>query len=226
MEPLLKFLKDFSLKPIPILDDSIPIQRYVPISLAVDNPELLTFDSTDPIACEAHINYFLEQNNASVAYGGYLEKRDLYKDKANFSGTGEEQRNIHLGMDFWAPAGTRVMVPISGKVHSFNNNSAKDDYGPTIILTHEVEGIQFHTLYGHLSLESLDNLSVGKKFHEGEFLATLGTSDINVNYAPHLHFQIIQNIGEYEGDYPGVCAIRNMEYYSKNCPDPNLLLKI
>jgi hypothetical protein len=41
-----------------------------------------------------------------------------------------------------------------------------------------------------------------------------------------LHFQIIEEISNTFGDYPGVCSKSDLDYYLKNCPDPNLLLKI
>ncbi|MEK6154859.1 peptidoglycan DD-metalloendopeptidase family protein [Flavobacteriaceae bacterium 3-367] len=226
MEPLLLFFKNFSVKPIAILDETIPIQEYVPIDLSIDNNALLSFDITNPNACQQYIDDVLNEGQGSVAYGGYLERRNLYNGRAGFSGLVDGQRNIHLGMDFWSKAGTAVRVPISGKVHSFRNNHSAGDYGPTIILVHEVEGIRFHTLYGHLSLASLEPLYVGRKFYQGDTLGTLGTTEINVNYAPHLHFQIIRNLGEYKGDYPGVCTTKDKEYYAKNCPNPNLLLKV
>ena len=86
--------------------------------------------------------------------------------------------------------------------------------------------IKFYTLYGHLSAESLTNLEIGKVFLKGEKIATLGNYPINGDYAPHLHFQIIKNIEEYKGDYPGVCSATTLDYYLNNCPDPNLLLKL
>ncbi len=131
-----------------------------------------------------------------------------------------------MGVDFWAKAGTTVLAPIHGTVHSFQNNAAIGDYGPTIILQHEIQGIRFYSLYGHLSLASLDELHIGKSFRSGDVIGTLGTPDINVNYAPHLHFQLIQDIGEYFGDYPGVCTTKDMEYYKENCPNPLYLLKV
>jgi hypothetical protein len=45
-----------------------------------------------------------------------------------------------------------------------------------------------------------------------------------MDYAPHLHFQIIADISNSFGDYPEFVKI--MAFYLKNCPDPNLLLKI
>ena len=212
--------------PISILDNTIPIHKYTAIDLSVANDELLKIDIPDPYTCKNYIDDILRDNNAQVAYGGYLEKRNLYQNNSNFLEKGETPRNIHLGIDFWTKAGTKVVTPIKGKVHSFANNNFSGDYGPTIILSHSLAGISFHTLYGHLSLESLENLYIGKEYDQGEELATLGTPDINVNYAPHLHFQIIRDMGKCEGDFPGVSTLKELEYHTKNCPDPQFLLKI
>ena len=210
---------------IPILDDAIPIQAYTRLDLSNSNPELNSIDITKHHQCQDYIDCVLTRNNALVAYGGYLEKRNLYSNKSNFTANGS-RRNIHLGIDFWAAAGTTVMTPANGEVHSFQNNAAEGDYGPTIILKHDLNGSVFHTLYGHLSVASIDHLYEGKKFKKGEVLATLGTPDINVNYAPHLHFQLIIDLEGKKGDYPGVCSEEMLDFYQKNCPDPNLLLKI
>jgi len=224
MESLSKLLHSFSSVAIPILDEIIPMSSYTPLDLSSENPNLKGIDIIDPDICQAFIDGILNKNDAQVAFGGYLEKRSLYADRTNFSG--KFNRNIHLGVDFWAKAGTKVLVPIDGTVHSFQNNATSGDYGPTIILKHQIEDNAFYTLYGHLSLESLKNLFVGKNFRKGEIMAGLGTSDINVNYAPHLHFQIIDDLQDKKGDYPGVCSEDDLSYYIQNCPDPNLLLKI
>ena len=190
------------------------------------NAEIEELAITDPDVCQSYIDTVLQRSKALVAYGGYLEVRNLYKDKGAFTDSQEDLRTIHLGIDFWCTAGTAVLVPIQGRVHSFRNNSTPGDYGPAIILEHsDADGV-FYTLYGHLSLASLDGLYKDKVFKAGEQLATLGTPAINVNYAPHLHFQIIQDIQHYEGDYPGVATQKTLSFYKKNCPDPNLLLKI
>lgn len=211
---------------VPILDDSIPLETYVPIDLSVDNPYLKQLEIANPDICQSYIDEVLKSKDGKIAYGGYLEKRNLYGDKASFSDGRTSRRDIHLGIDYWSVAGTRVVAPIAGVVHSFKNNADVGDYGPTIILEHKVNGIIFYTLYGHLSISSLDGLSVGRRFIKGEVLATLGTPDINVNYAPHLHFQIIKDLSDFSGDYPGVCSQDTLEFYRENCPDPNLLLKI
>ncbi|MFS4467409.1 peptidoglycan DD-metalloendopeptidase family protein [Maribacter sp. 2210JD10-5] len=217
-------LKSISHTPIAILDERIPISSYVTIDLSSKNPELLQFDITNPNSCQAYIDQVLKLKEGQVAYGGYLEERNLYSDKENFAQT-VFPRNIHLGIDFWCIAGTKVLAPVTGTVHSFKNNDTKGDYGPTIVLKHKIDDIDFFTLYGHLSLGSIKSLTIGKKIDKGTILGTLGTPDINVNYAPHLHFQIIKDLENNFGDYPGVCNIKDLDFYRGNCPNPDLLLK-
>ena len=84
----------------------------------------------------------------------------------------------------------------------------------------------FYTLYGHLSLKSISHLKVGMAFKQGDLLGDLGKPDVNGDYPPHLHFQIIKDIQEFKGDYPGVCSKKHLDFYLKNCPDPNTLLKL
>ncbi|MET6990184.1 peptidoglycan DD-metalloendopeptidase family protein [Sediminicola arcticus] len=223
LTPLEKSLQNYSNAFISILE-TFPMKQYTALDLSIGNTTLDNVDITNVEACQRYIDSILEKNRAEVAYGGYLEQRNLYNGNAHFSAS-EDKRNNHLGVDFWAKAGTRVRVPLDGRLHSFRNNSTSGDYGPTIVLEHVLDGIIFHTLYGHLSVKSLHGLFVGRAYNKGDVLATLGTPDINVNYAPHLHFQIIQEMGEYQGDYPGVSTTKNLEFYANNCPNPNFLLK-
>jgi murein DD-endopeptidase MepM/ murein hydrolase activator NlpD len=224
-ESPLSIISDFlsSLKADPVLEPAIAFASYTPLDLSADNPRLEGIDLGDPEACQAYIDSVLGQTGGRVAYGGYLERRNLYRGNTGFEGNGEP-RDVHLGVDFWMEAGTRVFAPISGTVHSFKNNAAKGDYGPTILLEHSVENKRFYTLYGHLSVESLSGLYPGKPIGAGEVLATLGTSEVNVHYAPHLHFQIILDLEGKQGDYPGVCRASEVAFYQANCPDPMTLL--
>lgn len=75
------------------------------------------------------------------------------------------------------------MADLDGIVHSFKLNEAIGDYGPTIILEHQLENKTFYTLYSHLSLESLANLKIGMSFKKGQQLATLGDASVNGDYA-------------------------------------------
>jgi len=79
-------------------------------------------------------------------------------------------------------------------------------------------------LYGHLSIASLQGLYVGKKIDKDEVVGTLGTKEINVNYAPHLHLQFMLKMDGFVGDYPGVCTLGDLKNFTKNCPNPLKLL--
>lgn len=206
--------------------DTIDYNNYIAINLSVSNQELTQYRLESAEDFENYVQNYLSQNKAKVAYGGYLEKRNLYKRSTVFNDQYAPERNIHIGLDLWAKAGSVINAPIDGIVHSFKNNIGLGDYGPTIILEHNIENNKFYTLYGHLSLENITNLKVGTVFKKGQALATLGTNAVNGNYAPHLHFQIIKNITNHLGDYPGVCSKEDLEFYRENCPDPNLILKI
>lgn len=224
MKTLVSILK--AIPPTKIIDSSIDFSNYIPLDLSITNKELMESKPENATEFEIFISNYLQNNNAEVAFGGYIEGRTLYKRSTIFKNESIAERNIHIGLDLWTKVDTAVLAALDGKVHSFKNNIGLGDYGPTIILEHEVENEKFYTLYGHLSLESIKNLSVGKQFKKGEKIATLGSAAVNGDYAPHLHFQIIQNIEDYWGDYPGVCNSNDLNFYIENCPDPNLLLKI
>jgi peptidoglycan LD-endopeptidase LytH len=137
-----------------------------------------------------------------------------------------EPRRLHLGVDIWGPAGTKVMAPLPGIVHSFAFNNNDSDYGATLILTHNLDGTGFHTLYGHISLNSIKNLYEGQRISKGEVIAEFGMRYENGNWPPHLHFQLIADMQDWKGDYPGVCRFSERQQWLDGCPDPNLILQM
>lgn len=211
---------------IKVLDASIPYEAYISLDLSINSKQLSAFSLKTTEDYNQFLLKHLKENNAQVAYGGYLEKRNLYQRSFLFNEEATKVRDIHIGLDLWVSAGTSVLAALKGTVHSFQNNVNLGDYGPTIILQHTLNNCQFYTLYGHLSLESIVLLHVGQHVNQGEKIAELGNSSVNGDYAPHLHFQLIKKIEDYFGDYPGVCSEKDLVYYKENCPDPNLLLKI
>lgn len=214
------------LNDIKVIDSTIPYSKYIPINLSATNRELQELNVANANEFEEYVELLLKKNNALVAYGGYNEIRSLYKRSTVFNDLNTEERNIHIGLDLWIKAGTPVLVALDGKVHSFQYNNNLGDYGPTIILEHQLENHTFYTLYGHLALESLASIKIGDFFVKGQQLATLGDATVNGDYAPHLHFQIIKNMENNFGDYAGVCSKSKLAHYLENCPNPNLLLKI
>lgn len=213
------------LEDIKVIDHTIPYSLYTPLDLSVSS-EVNRLNLTKASEFESYINNLLLKNKAKVAFGGYNEIRALYKRSTVFNDQINEERNIHIGLDLWIESGSPVLAALDGIIHSFQFNNNLGDYGPTIILKHHLGNHDFYTLYGHLSLESIATLQIGDFYSKGQQLATLGDSNVNGDYAPHLHFQIIKNMEDYVGDYPGVCSKSKLKYYLENCPNPNLLLKI
>jgi murein DD-endopeptidase MepM/ murein hydrolase activator NlpD len=119
-----------------------------------------------------------------------------------------------------------VYAPLEGVVHSFAFNDAYGDYGATLILQHELDGITFHSLYGHLSLHSIEDKKEGQAIEKGEWIAAFGEPAENGHWPPHLHFQLIIDMQGWKGDYPGVCKYSEREKYLVNCPDADLILNM
>ena len=202
-----------------VIDPSIPRTDYMPLDLSVSNPKISNVKASSSNDWEAYIGGLLKKNEKKIAFGGYLERRNIYQRSTYFKDAVNE-RNIHLGVDFWIAAGTNVHAFTDGIIHSFQDNQNHGDYGPTIILEHQIDGSTFFSLYGHLSRESIQAIEVGQHVKCGEIIAELGDSQVNGDYAPHLHFQLIRDLEGKSGDYPGVCSEAEIPKYKANCPDP------
>ena len=155
--------------------------------------------------------------------GGYGEIRHIYETDA-FLGDGDEARQLHLGLDLFAVAQTAIRAPLSGHIHSFQDNDAPLDYGPTLILKHRLDDFEFYSLYGHLDRQSLKAYVVDKPIASGEILGHMGAPHENGGWAPHLHYQLILDRMGCSGDYPGVFRQSEGAFWQWVCPDPRPLL--
>lgn len=207
----------------------------VPFDASTDELQTFYFDQPDDALTEEvlldtglfskYISAKLQASGAKFGIGGYAEHRTIYSRSPVFNSAGnEEPRRLHLGIDIWGKVHTAVRAPLNGIVHSFAFNDAFGDYGATIILSHSVNNISFYTLYGHLSLASIRNLAEGQQVTAGDVLAEFGIPQENGSWPPHLHFQVINNLNGYKGNYPGVCKYSEKEAYLANCPNPDLIL--
>lgn len=155
------------------------------------------------------------ETKAKYLYGGYLEKRDIYRSSEHFSVN--SIRNIHLGIDIWAGADVPFYAAMPGIIHSMKYNGAKLDYGYCMIIHYENGDF---VLYGHLSDYSCKNFKAGDSVMKGQCIGTIGHEKVNGGWEPHLHIQRIKDVGVFQGDYPGVCNEEDLAYYKVNCPDP------
>jgi murein DD-endopeptidase MepM/ murein hydrolase activator NlpD len=207
-----------------VVDFDLATDRLFHFDFTANNTELDPGSFTDTAKFTVWVNEKLKTNKAKYGIGGYMEHRTLYARSPLFD-AGDEPRRLHLGIDIWAKEGTPVYSPLPGKVHSFNDNNNFGDYGPTIILEHDLDGLKLYSLYGHLSRSSLDGLSIGQTVHPNQQIASFGGIEENGHWPPHLHFQLMFDMEGNHGDYPGVCRFSEREKYLKNVPDPQLILK-
>ena len=135
----------------------------------------------------------------------------------------EGARDLHVGIDLAAPAGTAVFSFYRGTVFKLGDNALPYDYGPTIITAHEWLGQKIYALYGHLSRKSLELWRPGDVFEAGETLGTLGSHEVNGGWNPHLHFQL-SLIEPDTHDLPGAVSYSDRDWALRAFPDPRLVL--
>ena len=208
----------------PVIQWPVLPHQVTLLDFSSQNSALQQVDLTNTANFQAFVEEELENEQALMGVGGYFENRNIYRRSAHFGG--EESRCIHLGVDIWAPAFHPVFAPLDGRVHSYQDNEGFGDYGPTIILEHQLEDQHFYTLYGHLSRRSLENLQEGQFIQKGTAFTELGPAPENGDWPPHLHFQLISDMQGRKGDFPGVAAPSEQEVYRGLCLDPNLILKL
>ncbi len=219
-----------------------PTQLANVVSVPLDQPGIDVFDlsvaSTElgPNDEWQDANRFSEalfdrmrRNGAPAAIGRYDEVRALYtSDVFRVPGNdGPEYRAVHIGLDVFMPPGTQVFAPLTGRVHSLQDNAKPLDYGPTIILEHQVSPeLVFYTLYGHLTRDSLRRVQVGQTVAAGAVVGEIGDLTGNGGWPPHLHFQIICDLLGRQGDFPGVARARERDVWLSLSPDPALMVKL
>lgn len=198
--------------------------RVARLDFTAANP-LLTHPERlrDTYLFDAVVAEMLAAQQATVGIGGYLENRVIYRRSPHFDNEAEP-RSLHLGVDVWVPVGTPVAAPLPATVHSLTDNANFGDYGPTIILQHEVEGTPFFSLYGHLTRTDLAGLQAGQALAAGQVFAHVGPHPENGDWPPHLHFQLISDMQGRRGDFPGVAAPSERARWAALCPDPMLVL--
>ncbi|MCB0180337.1 MAG: aminotransferase class III-fold pyridoxal phosphate-dependent enzyme [Anaerolineae bacterium] len=205
------------------------LQNAHHFDLSIGSLELAElFDKSDMSALTRLLFGQMAATGADVGLGRYNEARPFYTGEAFTTGDNElaETRTIHLGVDLFASAGAPVFAPLDGRIHSFQDNAAPFDYGPTIIIEHEFDQVRFFTLYGHLSKDSLAGLVNGQSVRCGGQIGTIGDQTINGGWPPHLHLQIITDLLDYSGSFPGVARSSQRAVWLSLSPDPDLILGI
>jgi len=175
------------------------------------------------------ISKAMKDAGAAVGIGRYDEARAIYTTAAFGAGGSPAvaHRTVHLGLDLSVPPGSAVRAPLAGTVRIVARNDAPKDYGPLVVLRHEIpSGEEFFTLYGHLDDGSVASLSPGQALRAGEAFAAVGAPPANGDWWPHVHVQIILDLLGLGRDFPGVAPAGRRSLWTGLSPDPNLILGI
>lgn len=210
-------------------------QAFYPIlNLPLTNTNTLVLDmrvgskdlgNVDDFADTAAMTYLLfKRLGEKIGIGRYNEARPIYLGE-KYAVSHHERRTIHTGIDLFVPAGTPIFSPLDGCVYSVQDNGSDNDYGPTLILEHQpTPSTKFYTLYGHLHESVLGKWSGGQVIQAGEELAVIGDFPRNGDWSPHLHFQIILDMLDHHGDFPGVVSPRYRNVWLSLSPNPANML--
>lgn len=210
-----------------VVDFNPSKEKLVHLDFSNNNTFLLEIDLADTLRFSAYVDQILKKAKAKYGIGGYDELRTLYERSKVFDDTsGDEPRRLHIGIDIWGEEGTKVYAPLGGMVHSYAFNDNFGDYGATMVLLHQLDTVTFYTLYGHIGLEDIARVTEYQYVSRGQVIGHFGKPEENGNWPPHLHFQVIKDMEENKGDYPGVCKFSEQEKYLANCPDPDLVLNM
>jgi murein DD-endopeptidase MepM/ murein hydrolase activator NlpD len=201
-------------------------KEAVHIDLSIKNTTVKTeAEFNNPAFFSEKLSEIQQQHPNKIITGGYLEKRALYTSAIYNAENSSEKRNIHLGVDFWLPENTPIHAIFDGEVICAVHQKEHKGYGGFIILKHTFSAIEFHTLYGHLSENSTLKYKIGDFIKKGTDIGVLGNYEENGKWVPHLHFQIMLSLLDYQNDFPGVALESEIEYWKHICPNPNLLFK-
>lgn len=212
----------------PLLSTLLAAPNAAALDLGVGS----TLVSSDPeqnaaAPLSARIAHWLNERGAEIGVGGYNEARLIYRWPV--LSASEEPRTVHLGIDVTAPEGTPLHAPLDGVVHGFENADGYQDYGPLIVLRHVTTGADpepFYTLYGHLTLDSLDGLTVGQPIARGQEFARIGSANVNGDWWEHVHAQLIVDMLDVPCNVHGAARATERDVWLSLCPDPNTLFGV
>lgn len=126
-------------------------------------------------------------------------------------------RLMHGGVDLVNNTGGKVPVysTAEGTVRLIKDTK-KSGYGKYVIVTHNILGIKYESLYAHLDSYSV---KVGQKLKKGQQLGVMGTTGASTGI--HLHFEIHKGTYNYGGGmYPS--SVDPMKYIDLKVTPSNM----
>lgn len=143
---------------------------------------LLKVDTCIRMVYDIHEKYGID-----FSYGGWMEDRTFlwkgsYLDKHHGC--------VHLGVDINVPMGAEVVASFSGTIVRVDDDHPEPEgWGPRVIVRHH--DLPICMIYAHLSPKI--RVSAGNEIEAGTVIGTVGSSNRNGGWFPHLHVQAIRS---------------------------------
>ena len=196
------------------------------ISFLKKNPglKLSTKDAIDPYKCTQLVEKIHKEKGLVWSYGGYLENRSVALQNSYLKKT---KSWMHLGIDINLPIGTPVRSAFNGIVYMADSDYPEEGgWGNFVILEHQIAGVKFYSIYGHLSKKCL--VDADQTISSGEIIGLVGNQEENGFWFPHTHFQFISEIEMHRRENPftldGYGSEKDLSYLKENYPDPLIAL--
>lgn len=110
-------------------------------------------------------------------------------DGFGYRAAGSPGEAFHNGLDFVPGEGTPIYAIADGIVTKHDRDWS---FGNVVVLKHDVNGMQFDSLYAHMQ-DASSPLKVGDVVKVGDFIGLVG--DTGSSYGAHLHLEIhINNV--------------------------------
>lgn len=192
---------------------------YYPLNLIVANPEiaplfgdrlqgdphLFDFSSNNPRVSEYDASDFqrfqkiifeeLAASGKSWGVGRYLEeRRSLLSPYPQMT---EQGRFYHVGLDIVVPEDWPLYAPLAGTVADAGFDAGLGNYGGYVKLRHEVGGVTFYSMYGHLRTDHA--VAAGDAVNAGTLIGHIGADRDSGGWYTHTHLQIITEAAEQAG---------------------------
>ncbi|MEO6533880.1 MAG: M23 family metallopeptidase [Pseudolysinimonas sp.] len=115
--------------------------------------------------------------------------------------------SFHQGTDLDPGRGTPIAAIADGVVTEVGNPSGS--FGVYAVIRHDVDGVTFSSLYGHMEIGSLQ-LAVGQTVRRGQLIGLVG--DTGASTGPHLHFGIEDASGTFIDSLEWIREYANVPY--------------
>ena len=186
-----------------------------------DDPLVKAMSVSDPAERTAAYESARAKGGFEIGVGLWGEVRKVYTTDAFRSKLAlGERRDMHLGLDLFADAGTPMLAPLDAVVIDAANEAIPQGFGGCVLLEHQPEpGVTFRSLWGHLSPPSIAHLQPGMHIARGEAFGRLGGFTENGGWIPHLHLQLVLTGERSAVDIPGVGESRYLNLWADLYPD-------